>query len=185
MSDEPLCILIVIHFLLFLIGGTINGITFLIILYLIFTSNIIWIATGLFLSLRIKRVTFAVMLNLAGPLVLYVLPLVLLAIIFANTTNNSVIESVGLYCPYPYIASAINHWNGQYDRSLWMPVYNHVSEADFLTCVALAGLGHLVVSGTILWATIRRFDTIVERAPQQTRISGLRGFPVDLAQPQP
>jgi len=181
----PLCAVIVVHFFVFYLGGAINGTTLLIILYLTFTTNVIWVITGLYLSLRIKRVTFAVMLNLAGPLVLYVLPLVLLSIIFSNSGNNPVIETVGLYCPYPYMASAISHWNSQYERSLWMPVYNYVTEGEFLSCVVLAGLGHLAVSGAILWATIRRFDHIVERAPQQTRISGLRGFPVDLAQPQP
>jgi len=181
----PLCIIITIHFFLFWIGGVINATTLMVILWLTFTTNVIWVVSGLYLSLQIKRVTFAVMLNLAGPLVLYLLPLVLLAIVFSSTGNSSMIETVGPYCPYPYMASAINHWNSQYERSLWMPVYNHVTEGEFLTGVFLAGLGHLAVSGAILWATIRRFDTIVERAPQQGRVSGLRGFPVDLAQPQP
>jgi hypothetical protein len=65
-----------------------------------------------------------------------------------------------------------------------MPVYGTVTEGQFLSGLMLAGLGHLAASGAILWATIRRFDHIVERAPQ-VRESGLRGFPVDLAQPQP
>src|SRR5258705_5499296 len=81
----PLALVIILHFLLFFISGTINAVTFLVILYLTFTTNIIWVATGLYLSLRIKRVTFAVMLNLAGPLLLYLVPLVLLAIVLSST----------------------------------------------------------------------------------------------------
>jgi ABC-type transport system involved in multi-copper enzyme maturation permease subunit len=167
----PLCAIIIIHFVLFLFGGTINSTTFFIILYLTFTTNVIWVATGLYLSLQIKRVTFAVMLNLAGPIVLYLLPLVLLAIIFSSTPNDDVIEVVGLYCPYPYMDSAISHYNSSYGRSLWVPVYGTVDEDRFLRFLILAGLAHLGVSGAILWATIRRFDHIVGRAPQETPLS--------------
>src|SRR5438105_12972791 len=154
----PLCILIVVHFLLFLIGGTINGITFLIIFYLTFTTNIIWIATGLFLSLRIKRVTFAVMLNLAGPLLLYIFPLIILAIIFSSTRNEEFIGVVGLYCPYPYLVSAISHYNTSYNRSLDVPVWGSVDESQFLAFVFCAGLAHLAVSAGVIYYTIRRFD---------------------------
>jgi ABC-type transport system involved in multi-copper enzyme maturation permease subunit len=163
----PLCLLITIHFLLFLMGGTINGITFLVILYLIFTSNIIWVATGLFLSLRIKRVTFAVMLNLAGPLVLYLLPLVILAIIFSSTQSEKYIEIIGLYCPYPYMESAISYYASSYGRSLYVPVFGSVDEREFNLSVLLAGLVHLAVSAAIVYGTIRRFDRLVQRAPQE------------------
>jgi len=163
----PLCAVIVVHFVLFLLGGAINAMTFLVILYLTFTTNIIWIVTGLFLSLRIKRVTFAVMLNLAGPLVLYAFPALLLAIFFSSTPNENLIEVVGLYCPYPYMASAISHYNSSYDRSLFVPVYGQVQEGQFLLFVLCAGLAHLAVSAAILYVTIRRFDRLVERAPQE------------------
>jgi hypothetical protein len=148
-------------------GGTINGITFLVILYLIFTSNIIWVATGLFLSLRIKRVTFAVMLNLAGPLVLYLLPLVILAIIFSSTQSEKYIEIIGLYCPYPYMESAISYYASSYGRSLYVPVFGSVDEREFNLSVLLAGLVHLAVSAAIVYGTIRRFDRLVQRAPQE------------------
>ena len=166
----PLCAIITIHFFLFLLGGAINGTTFLIILYLTFATNIIWVATGLFLSLRIKRVTFAVMLNLAGPVLLYLLPLVVLAIFFSSTPNDNLIEVVGLYCPYPYMESAITHYNSSFDRSLYVPVWGRVEEWQFLLFVLFAGLVHLAVSAAILYATIRRFDRLVERAPQDSRL---------------
>jgi ABC-type transport system involved in multi-copper enzyme maturation permease subunit len=180
----PLCLVITVHFLLFLICGTINPITFLVILYLTFTTNLIWVATGLFLSLKIKRVTFAVMLNLAGPLLLYLLPLVLLAIIFSSTPNDDVIQVVGLYCPYPYMASAISHYGSSYARSFWLPVYGAVPEEKFLVFVFLAGAAHLLVSAGIVYFTIRRFDRLVERAPQESPLAHPRpqfaaapGFP--------
>jgi len=164
----PLCIIITVHFLLFLIGGTINGITFLIILYLIFTTNVIWVTTGLFFSLRLKRVTFAVMLNLAAPVVFYLLPLVTLAIIFSSTKHEDVIELVGLYCPYPYMESAISHFNSSYGRSLYLPVYGEVDQDRFVLFVLLAGLVHLALSAAVVWSTIRHFDHLVERAPQES-----------------
>jgi len=165
----PLCILIVVHFFLFLIGGTINKVTFLIILYLTFTTNIIWIATGLFLSLKIKRVTFAVMLNLAGPLVVYVLPFIILGITFSATRHDEYAEVVGLYCPYPYLGSAISNYNSaamSHSRPLWMPVYGEVEEGEFLLGVLVAGLIHLGASAAIIYSTVRHFDRLVERAPQ-------------------
>jgi ABC-type transport system involved in multi-copper enzyme maturation permease subunit len=179
----PLCILITVHFLLFLIGETIDGITFLIILYLIFTTNIIWIATGLFLSLKIKRVTFAVMLNLAGPLVLYVLPFIILGITFSATRHDEYAQLVGLYCPYPYLGSAISHFNSAVmsrRQSLWMPVFGYVEEGEFLLGVVIAGLAHLIASGAIVYLTIRHFDRLVERAPQSLP---LEAGPVPLITP--
>ena len=65
----PLSILITLHFCMFRAAGVIDNVTLATILFLIFTTNLTWVATGVFLSLRIKRVTFAVMLNLAGPVV--------------------------------------------------------------------------------------------------------------------
>ena len=171
----PLCLIITVHFLLFFVGGTISGMTLLVILYLIFTTNMLWVATGLFLSLKIKRVTFAVMLNLAGPLLLYLVPLVVLAIIFSSTPNEDVIEVVGLYCPYPYMGSAILHYNSSYGRSLNLPVYGQVSEERFLAWAFFAGLAHLAVTAAIVFATIRRFDRLVERAPQESAIGELPG----------
>ena len=169
----PLCLIITIHFLLFFIGGTINGVTLLVILYLTFTTNVIWVATGLFLSLKIKRVTFAVMLNLAGPVLLYLVPLVVLAIIFSSTPNSDVMEVVGLYCPYPYMASAILHYNTTYGRSLWLPVYGQVPEETFLRWAFFCGMAHLAVSAAIIYITIRRFDRLVERAPQEGGVAPL------------
>jgi ABC-type transport system involved in multi-copper enzyme maturation permease subunit len=163
----PLCLIITVHFLVFFVAGTINTLTFLVILYMTFTTNVIWIATGLFLSLKIKRVTFAVMLNLAGPVLLYLLPLLVLAILFSSTPNDDVIEVVGLYCPYPYMGSAIMHYNSSYARSLWLPVYGQVTEDKFLAWALFAGLAHLAVTAAIVYATIRRFDRLVERAPQE------------------
>jgi len=107
------------------------------------------------------------MLNLAGPVLLYLVPLVVLAIIFSSTPNDDVIEVVGLYCPYPYMASAILHYNTSYARSLWLPVYGQVTEEKFMGWVLFAGLVHLAVSAAIIYATVRRFDRLVERAPQE------------------
>jgi ABC-type transport system involved in multi-copper enzyme maturation permease subunit len=161
----PLCAIITLHFLLFLLGRVIDGRTFLVIIYLTITTNLIWVVSGLYLSLRFKRVTFAVMLNLLGPLILYALPALILAIV---TADGDAAEIVGLYCPYPYMGSGIEYFNSTYSRDLWLPVYDRVTEGEFFQAVLLAGVGHTLVSAAILAYTIRRFDRIVERAPQTT-----------------
>src|SRR5206468_1644014 len=105
--------------------------------------------------------------NLAGPLVLYILPSLLLAIFLSSTRNDYLIEMVGLYCPYPYMGSAIMHDNSVYQRSLSVPVIGTVDEGKFLLFALCAGLAHLTVSALILYGIIRRFDRLVERAPQE------------------
>jgi hypothetical protein len=116
------------------------------------------------------------MLNLAGPVLLYLLPLVVLAIIFSSTPNADAIEVVGLYCPYPYMASSILHYNTTYDRSLWLPVYGQVSEERFVRWVLFAGFVHLALTAAIIYATVRRFDRLVQRAPQELPTSPMPGM---------
>src|SRR5262249_48920459 len=62
---------IIAPFLLFVMGGVISPTTFLTIVTVILTFNTVWIATGVALSLRMKKVTFAVIVNLAFPVMLY------------------------------------------------------------------------------------------------------------------
>jgi ABC-type transport system involved in multi-copper enzyme maturation permease subunit len=165
----PFTAIIIIHFLLFALGGVIDFASFAIVVWMTITTNLIWVALGLYLSLRIKRVTFAVMLNLSGPIVLYLVPLAILAILFAASNNNDdIMEVVGLYAPYPYMAIAIDHLNSNYHRDLWLPVLHHVDESTFFTAAFMAGIGHILASSAIVLYTIRRFDRIVGRASQST-----------------
>jgi hypothetical protein len=59
------------HFFVFRAFGVITQPTFLMVLTVLITFNLIWIATGVALSLRCRKVTVAVIVNLALPVVLY------------------------------------------------------------------------------------------------------------------
>jgi len=175
-------VLIAVHFLLFTIGGVINWTTLWVILYLTFTGNIIWVLTGLYLSLRLKTVTFAVILNLCLPAAIYLLAMAVFGIIggLAYGTEKG-LEVVGVYAPYAHMCSAIDSLNRRYsvganyyrdglaqysERSVWVPVYGDVRESEFMVLVFLVGLGYLAASGLVLWRTIASFNRIVGRAKQ-------------------
>ncbi|MCY2955360.1 MAG: ABC transporter permease subunit, partial [Planctomycetota bacterium] len=181
-------ILIVLHFLLFGLGGVLNWTTVWVILYLTFSTNIIWVATGLYFSLRLKTVTFAIILNLCVTAALYGLAPILLGItgVFFYRTDTGA-EIVGLYVPYAYMCSAIEslndrhngynyNYNAQFTRTdnllarkLWVPVFGQIRATDFLAIVFVVGLAYLLLTTLVVWYTIRSFNNIVGRAGQLDR----------------
>jgi ABC-type transport system involved in multi-copper enzyme maturation permease subunit len=180
-------ILIAGHFLLFTLGGVINLVTFLIVIWLIFTTNTIWVTWGLYLSLRYSKVTMAAIISLLSPAMIYWLAAIVLGIGGAALSNDAEdwMEVVGLYAPYPYMLETIDRlndnpqsyeyerqndpqWNVRplKDRSLEVAVLGRQRFAEFVVTVTCVGLGHLALSGTIVFLVIRRFDQIVGRARQ-------------------
>ncbi|MGE5612284.1 MAG: ABC transporter permease [Bacillota bacterium] len=181
--------LIAAHFFLFALGGVLNWTATWVVLWLTFTTNILWVATGLYLSLRLKTVIFAVILNLLGPLVLYLLALVVLGILGGLVAHTEQwMEVVGLYAPYAYMVSAIDSFTQRaaysynyYDyassgffyrqmidgQSVWIPVYGRVDVITFLEIVLGVGVAYLALAGALLWHTARRFNRIVGRAVQR------------------
>jgi ABC-type Na+ efflux pump permease subunit len=166
--------LIAAHFILFTLGGFIHWTATWVILWLTFTTNVLWLATGLYLSLRLKTVIFAVILNLLGPVVLYLLAMVVLGILGSFLADTGYwAEVVGLYAPYAYMVSALEGSRGLLDRSwtnsqfVWIPVFDRVDIITFLQFVLTVGLAHLALAGAILWHTARHFNLIVGRAVQR------------------
>src|SRR5688572_19234740 len=178
--------LIVVHFLIFTIAGVINWTTLWVILWMTFTTNMIWIATGVYLSLRLKTVTFAVILNLLGPAILYGGVAIVLTIVGAVLArDDDWAEVVGLYAPYAYMVSSIEDLNDAYQHNynyygggaygsrwsyntqqVWVPVIDRVSEREFVFIVFAVGMLYLLASAAIVWLMINRFNHIVGRATQ-------------------
>lgn len=168
--------LIAAHFLIFGFGplGLISAV---LVLWIIVTFNTVWVAIGLYLSLRFGKPTFAVIATLLVAVVAYLGVLTVLGIIGNLSRHYNLPEAVGWYAPYGYLDSAIE---GYHRGEFFLPT-SDVRESVFLEAVLMVGLLHVAVAGAILGATARRFDRIVRRAAQ--RRPAPRGFEVRPLQP--
>lgn len=176
-------VFIAAHFMLFTVTGVIPLSGWVLILWLILTTNLLWLVTGLHLSLRLKRVTTAVVLNLLLPLVLYLGVFVVLQIA-GNLTDRRASWGeavVGAYAPYPYLVNGLEgmHREESYRRvnSYQMPDNGSVDGPTFAMIVFVVGLGYLLLSALVVLMTIRRFDRMVGRTPQ-LKLPVAGGFPV-------
>jgi ABC-type transport system involved in multi-copper enzyme maturation permease subunit len=166
-------LLIVAHFTLFLITSVINPAQWFIILWVIITFNVVWAATGLYLSLRVKKVTTAVIANLMIPLVLYLaVPAGMLAIgeLIARNAGEDAAEVTGTYIPYVYLAGAESRrWN--LAEPYWFPVAGNISESTYVLFSVGMGLLYLLIAAVIVRRTVDRFDSLVGRAKQLVPIT--------------
>jgi ABC-type transport system involved in multi-copper enzyme maturation permease subunit len=184
-------ILVAGHFLLFTICGVIPVSALLLVLWVLFTFNSVWIATGLYFSLRVQKVTFAVILNLLTPIAVYVLVLVLLAIlgnIIDANGPHGIYELALIYNPYPYLASGIDglaarryysYGGGGRDalHHFWAPMFGErLTAGEFFAVVLVVGAAYLLISGLIIGHTIYHFDRIVGRARQREPIPRLTSW---------
>ncbi len=171
--------LIVVHFTLFTLFGVVDYRALFTVLWLTITTNVLWLATGLFLSLRLKTVTFAVIVNVLGPVLIYGVAAIVLAIAgeLIGHAGEEASEYVGLYAPYVYMASALDslplreYGYGSYFArrdGIWMPVNGWVSLATFMSHVLWLGMAHLAAAAGILTSTAALFDQITGRATQQS-----------------
>jgi ABC-type transport system involved in multi-copper enzyme maturation permease subunit len=167
---------VAVHFFVFVVGGVITPTTFLTLMTVIVTFNTIWIATGVALSLRCKKVTVAVIINLALPVMLYgALSLALVVVDQLLHVQGDLMEQMEWWVPYYWIISAADHggYAGSYGYgSNWgprMPGHEsaHVSQEQFLVAALGVGLLHVGVAVAILSATAAQFNLIVGRAPQR------------------
>ncbi len=176
-------VLILAHFMLFVIGGIIPLWSVLFVLVILLCCNSVWIATGVWLSLRIKKVTFAVVANLMLAIVVYgVVPLmVLIPAELINRRGDRVASYTGYYIPYFYLAQGFEglrradystRYPGQQryyssdswdTKPYWLPNDN-VKRSTFLTYATLCAIGHLALALLILNRTANTFDEIVGRA---------------------
>jgi ABC-type transport system involved in multi-copper enzyme maturation permease subunit len=161
------------HFLIFTIFQVIPIEAFLLICWILFAFNSVWIATGVYISLRTRKVTFAVILNLLLPLAAYlVVPLVLMIFsnVFLEHNSDRLPQIVALYAPYFYLTEGIStasdgHAIGAAVYSMPMRIDSKTA-GEFFLIVFQVGVAYLAVSAAIIWRTIRHFDRLVGRARQ-------------------
>ena len=164
------------HFLIFTIFQAISLSTLLMICWIILTFNALWLATGLYFSLRFRTVTFAVISNLLMPFIVYgAVPLILFILSNVIHSRSSDLPSyVGYYLPYFYLGEGISglehHRDTLYDYPYYLfnlPTGSHsVTRGGFLIIVFYVGLAYLLLSACTIAYISRRFDRIVGRAPQ-------------------
>jgi len=160
--------LIVTHFLAFTVFGVISWQALVVAVWVIFSFNSIWVATGLFLSLRHRKVTFAVIVNLLLAVGIYLVAFFVLVIAGEFVGVHDLQETVAWYLPYFYLADGITaNWSSRQEM-VYLPGNLRVAGETFLTVVFAVGAVHLGVAYAILRATAGRFDRVVGRAPQRT-----------------
>ena len=163
--------LVAAHFSIFAIARVISPMSWLIVIWTTVSFTTFWIATGLYLSLRCRRSTTAVVLNLLLPIVMFVgVPMILSSVQSAIQPHapSSWYEIVDYYLPYFYTGQGITKPGGTdftYLNTFMLPLtYKRVS-ITYLPLLALAsGLLQLALTQLMLMTTCRNFDRMVGRA---------------------
>lgn len=167
--------ILLLHVGIFTLGGVISIESAIIVLMVSISFNLVWIASGLYLSLRLKRVTTAVVLNLLLPVAIYGLtPLVLAAMEYGqNVISLRELPEITLYwLPYWYIGEGIDSLSGRLNysfnsgRAIFHPPYSNQSwpVMYLLPLSCLASMGQIIIAMLIVWWSGFRFDRFVKRA---------------------
>lgn len=166
-------VLVALHFMIFAFAGIVSFKAMLVVIWVIVSFNSIWIATGLFLSLYVRKVTTAVVINLMLAIILYgALSLVLLIIGEVIGAGEGLVEIWGFIIPYPFIASAVDSFSpyrSGLDQKIWLPNNERVDGITFMGLVGAIGLLHILLATVVLFFTIAKFDVMEGRAPQKHR----------------
>lgn len=158
--------LILTHFLAFTLFGVIRWQAMLLALWIIFSFNAIWVATGLYLSLQVRKVTFAVIVNLLLAVGLYLAVFFVLIVLSELLRFHNMPEWVAWYLPYFYLGEGITaDWSDPEAKRLWLPNNVNVSGWTFLSTAVVVGLIHVAAAFVVLQRTAMLFDRIVGRAP--------------------
>lgn len=166
--------LIAVHFLAFTLAGVIDWPALFIALWVMFSFNSLWVATGLYLSLRSRKVTFAVIVNLVLAVVIYLAAFFVLVVLGELWTVRELPETVAWYLPYFYLAAGITtDWSQWAELRHRLPHDTQATGDYFLMVVLLVGVIHLAVAAILLHMTALSFDQIVGRA-RQTPTHGRR-----------
>jgi ABC-type transport system involved in multi-copper enzyme maturation permease subunit len=175
-------VLIFAHFLLFTLVGAFDWPAFPLTLWVMFSFNSVWVAAGIYLSLRYRKVTFAVILNLLAAVVVYLAAFFVLLVVGELTRDNDLPELVLWYLPYFYMGVGISSdWDARDHEQFYLPGDLRVDGLSFATAAVVAGILHLALALFILRWTARRFDHIVKRARQTAEPTPRRLFPVSEA----
>lgn len=167
-----LAVLVVLHFAVFAATGAITPAAAVLAIGVILGFNAFWITTGLYLSLKVNKVTVAVVVNLILGVVAY-LGLILVeaaAMELLEVRRNGPFSA--LISPYWYLAEGIDRLSSDYFYYASSPmirvpgVDTQVTAMGFLRVAVAVVLGHLLAAAGVAWWTISRFDRIVGRASQ-------------------
>lgn len=169
------------HFLLFTIFGVVSIWALLTVVWVTLTFNVVWVATGVYLSLKLRRATTAVVLNLVLGVAVYAgVPIVLSVVSSLFPGDNYDYdapwrhpeEAVWYYVPHWYLGTSISGLHSPtLDERVRMPLTRKSEPAiDYLWVMFLSGLAQVGVAALIVYWMTSRFDSIVGRAPQ--RFSG-------------
>ena len=131
------------------------------------SSNVLWVATGIYLSVRLKKVTTAVVANLGLALALYgLLPLVLGVIDAATRAGGELVGMTAWYLPFMYEGVALDRLT-PYDPTAtlrWAEPFRDIDAGTFVGLAVAFCVIHLVVAWLILRLTAAGFDRTVGRA---------------------
>ncbi len=169
-------LLIAAHFVVFALIGFISWTAVAITLAVIISFNSVWLATGVYLSLRLTKVTAAVIVNLLLPVLLYGGVSLALVTIESLLNWHRASEQAMWYLPYFYLVQALTRFraigqgyspnvNGPWQAT--MPGTNvPIPAGDWYAVVTQMCVIHLLLALLILiWTTVR-FNRIVGRAPE-------------------
>ena len=160
-------VLIIFHFAAFTVTGVIPVWAFVLAVAVTVMFNSIWIATGIYLSLRCRKVTLAIIINLALPVVIYgVFSLVLAVIDEFLHLRGDLVEQVCWYLPFYYLGEGMDAADRHRGPDLPGSGNTSVSGEVFTAVAVFMGMLHLGVAVAILSWTAARFNEIVGRAPQ-------------------
>ena len=164
-------VLVAAHFALFALFRVISWTTALVVLWVMFSFNTVWVATGLYLSLKVRKVTFAVIVNLMIAVVLYVGSAVVLGIIaeLLRPRGGDAWPELFIWgLPYFHLAMGVEEFRPDFlwTEMFYAPGLHRMPVTGLLWGGLLFGALHILASGTILFFTLNRFNRIVGRAEQ-------------------
>ena len=120
----PMARCIAAHFVIFALCRVISWTGCLVVLWTMVSFNAIWVATGLYYSVRLKNNTFAVIANLLTPLCLYGgVPIVMLILgnLTFDTRANRAAEWTLYYMPYLYLGFGVEGLSPRHNWSWGLP----------------------------------------------------------------
>jgi len=160
--------IVLVHLLIFWIAGVISLSVVGLILWIVVTFNSLWLATGIYFSLRMRSTTSAVVYNLLMAPLLYGLPFGILTVISnMHYPRTGYEENVGWYLPYYYLNSGV-HGLIYTGRNLYFTDpsgQGTTINAVLRTAMSVGGL-YVMVSLFILVHISRRLNRLVGRAEQ-------------------
>ena len=170
--------LVAVHFAVFALCGVISWTAAFYAMWVIVTCNTVWVATGLYLSLKLRKVTFAVIINLMIGIVLYLGGAIVLAIASEllsqfRGVHGDYFEPLLWGLPYFVLGIGVDQFSPDYalDGPFHGPGGWPMSNLQLLWLGLSIGAAHVLAAGVIVWMTVNRFNRIVGRAEQREPLS--------------